>query len=391
MRGPRPSRVVPWLLLAVVVLIIYGSLYPFEFQPDAVEGGLLEALASLSWARAGMSDRVSNVLLYVPFGFCAFLLAEVRLSRLQAGLLAVAAGALLSLVIELTQAYVSPRVPSLMDLSLNSAGTLAGAIAGSAWRSLGGFVYVPTRVSTAPAAAAVVVVAWVASRLAPFAFQLDLGKLKAALAPLVRPEFSPVQSFRYLMSWLVVSQALIAIAGRDRGLDLLLGLIATVLVGRLLITTQVLVPAELLALLLLLPGLVVLNGMRHGPRSLLLAAAVVLLIAWLELVPFTPASNAATFDLWPFLGWIEAGYHLDARWILERLFLYAALLWLLREFGLGSFGSGLALVCVVLLTEVALIWQAGGAPSVTRPALAAALAAGLGVLDGYRRRSRRDR
>ncbi|HSN70604.1 MAG TPA: hypothetical protein VLT59_03810, partial [Steroidobacteraceae bacterium] len=66
----------PWLLVAVVALIVYGSLYPFNFKPDAIEGGILQALGALSWARAGWGDRVSNLFLYLPFGFCAFLLLE---------------------------------------------------------------------------------------------------------------------------------------------------------------------------------------------------------------------------------------------------------------------------------------------------------------------------
>ena len=36
--------VIPWLLLVVLALIVYGSLYPFNFKPDAIEGGVLEAL-----------------------------------------------------------------------------------------------------------------------------------------------------------------------------------------------------------------------------------------------------------------------------------------------------------------------------------------------------------
>ena len=39
--------VIFWLLLVVLALIVYGSLYPFNFKPDAVEGGVLEALRQL--------------------------------------------------------------------------------------------------------------------------------------------------------------------------------------------------------------------------------------------------------------------------------------------------------------------------------------------------------
>jgi VanZ family protein len=386
MRHARPSRVVPWLLIVVIALIVYGSLYPFDFRSDAVEGGLLAALGSLSWARAGIGDRVSNVLLYVPLGFCAFLLLEARTARWRAGMLALAAGTALSLVCEIAQVYVSPRVPSLMDLMLNALGTLAGAIAGVAWRSLGGFVYVPARTARSGAAAIAVLVSWVALRLAPFSFEIDLGKLKAALAPLVRPDLGALATIRHLVSWLVVAQALFATAGRERGLDALLGLIAVVLVARLLVTNQTLVPSELLALLLLLPGLVLLSGMRRGPRSVLLSVAIVALLCVLELTPFAMSRQSHAFDLWPFLGWIRAGYPIDELWILERLFLYTSLLWLLREGGLGPVGAGAGLTSVVLAIEFAQIWQVDGTPSLTRPALAVALAVALAAFERPRRR-----
>ena len=56
----------------VTVVIIYGSLYPFNFRPP-VEG-LKPAVRALvdSWADApSRSDFIANILVYMPFGFCA--------------------------------------------------------------------------------------------------------------------------------------------------------------------------------------------------------------------------------------------------------------------------------------------------------------------------------
>jgi hypothetical protein len=231
-----------------------------------------------------------------------------------------------------------------------------------------------------------VVIAWMALRLAPFRLEVDLAKLKSALAPLVHPHLDLLAAAGFLIAWLVVAQALFAVAGRDRGLDMLLGLIATVLVASLLIATQAFVPAELLALVLLLPGLVLLNGMRHAPRIALLAGAVMLLLAWRELAPLDFTSVPATFDFWPFLGWIAAGYPLDLHWLLTRLFLYLALLWLLRELGLKPVAAGAGLVAAVLGLELVMMWQANGTPGLTRPAFAAALAACVHAFNRHARR-----
>ncbi|HET9448683.1 MAG TPA: VanZ family protein, partial [Steroidobacteraceae bacterium] len=137
--------VIFWLLLVVLALIVYGSLYPFNFKPDAVEGGVLEALRQLSWARAGRGDRISNVLLYLPLGFCLFLWLAQRWRRAPSMIIATVLGTLLSLSIEIAQVYISARVPSLTDVTLNALGTLLGVTAGLAWGGLTRLMHLPGR------------------------------------------------------------------------------------------------------------------------------------------------------------------------------------------------------------------------------------------------------
>jgi hypothetical protein len=43
--------------------------------------GKFAALQQLSWMRAGRGDRISNVPLYLPLGFCLFLWLEARWHR----------------------------------------------------------------------------------------------------------------------------------------------------------------------------------------------------------------------------------------------------------------------------------------------------------------------
>jgi glycopeptide antibiotics resistance protein len=125
----RSHFAAPLLLAVVVALIVYVSLYPFRFAADGPS--MIDALDQLAWARAGRSEMLNNVLLYLPFGFCVALLVEPRFGRTAGLLMAVVAGALLSVSMELLQASVPMRVTSLKDLSLNSVGALAGAVLGS--------------------------------------------------------------------------------------------------------------------------------------------------------------------------------------------------------------------------------------------------------------------
>src|SRR4030095_16175044 len=215
--------VIPWLLLVVLALIVYGSLYPFNFKADAIQGGLLEALHQLSWMRAGRGDRISNVLLYLPLGFCLFLWLEDRWPRrtstldLPSGfclflwletrwhrapsmIAATALGTLLSLSIEIAQVYISARVSSLTDVTLNAVGTLLGVTAGLAWGGLTRVMHFLGRAERPlrDPGAVLLLGLWLAWRFAPFMPQFDLVKLKAALRPLFSPQFDPVIVFSFL-------------------------------------------------------------------------------------------------------------------------------------------------------------------------------------------------
>lgn len=389
-RRAAPSFI-PWLLLVVVALIAYGSLYPFNFKPDAVDGGVLRAFMQLSWQRAGRGDRISNVLLYLPLGFCLFLLLAARFKRAAALALAAVLGALLSLTIEAAQAYISPRVPSLTDLALNALGSLAGAAGGLAWRALSSLLHAPAR-AEAPArdsGAALLLALWFAWRFAPFTPQFDLAKLKSALQPLFHPQFEPAAAFGYLTCWLVVNQAIAGLVSRPRRLEALLITIAVVLIGRLLLVNQAFAPAELLALLLLLPLIVLMHRLAPAPRHTALALAVIAAVLIEGLAPFDFATNAARFDLWPF-----TRAHLDFSYALRTidwagsfgcLFLSAALIWSLREWGAPlDLAIGVA-VALVLLIEVMQMWLPQRESTIAAPLLT--VAAGLTLRALYRKKS----
>lgn len=375
----RTRSLVPWLLLAVVALIAYGSLYPFNLKSDPPARGLLDALQVLTWARAGRGDRISNVLLYLPLGFCLMLWLKARLRPAVAMILAVVTGSLLSLCIEVAQVYISSRVPSLTDLTLNALGTLLGAIIGIGWGAVGGWMHLPTRAEkpTRDPSAALLLVLWLAWRLAPFVPHLDLAKLKAALRPLFNPQLEVSSVLEHLTFWMIVSQALAALVSRPRTLEALLMLIAGVLVGRLIVANQAFVPSELLALVLLLPALVVLHKMAPGPRRLILVGSVLVVFCFERLAPFNFAASPGDFDFWPFLHWLHEGVPALAavEWpsFFGTLFLFAALLWVVRHSGASFELAAGMLMVLVLITEMMQLWLPEREGSITDPVLALAV------------------
>lgn len=79
-----------------------------------------------------LQDLLLNLLGFIPFGFALYKSIPLRGSNgsLRMAIAIVTFGFLVSLMIEITQAWMPARSSSLTDLVLNTAGTLVGAVAG---------------------------------------------------------------------------------------------------------------------------------------------------------------------------------------------------------------------------------------------------------------------
>lgn len=116
------------LALLFLILIVYGSLYPFtEWVP--AKSPLFSFL--LYWpARVPRADLVQNVLAYAPFGlFLALYRLRQPGQRSGAALRwTVEAGFLLSLTMECLQQFEPVRTASTADIAMNVLGSAAGAL-----------------------------------------------------------------------------------------------------------------------------------------------------------------------------------------------------------------------------------------------------------------------
>jgi VanZ family protein len=124
--APRASRLARTLFFVYVLLVAYASLYPFSGWRDVG----LSPLAFLNgpWPRYVTAfDITVNVAGYLPFGLLAVLAIYPRLAPTAAALLAVAAAAALSLLLEAAQSYLPARVPTNLDVLCNIGGAALGA------------------------------------------------------------------------------------------------------------------------------------------------------------------------------------------------------------------------------------------------------------------------
>ncbi|CAN5149271.1 VanZ family protein [soil metagenome] len=121
------QKTMAWpLALALVCLIVYASLYPFSAWRNQGISPLRFLTSPFPKYWTGF-DVGANLLGYAPLGFL-FALSALRSRRVGwAVSMAVLGAGLLSLTMETLQSYLPSRVPSNVDLALNTLGAWLGA------------------------------------------------------------------------------------------------------------------------------------------------------------------------------------------------------------------------------------------------------------------------
>ena len=347
----RPAAAATLAALTAVV-IVYGSLYPFRFRGALDWRRAATDLLATADVLTSRGDLISNVLLYAPLGF--FIAQALARLGYAAVPLAIAAGGLLSVTVELLQSDAAFRSSAMSDVYMNLAGSLVGALVGRLAplaRSARSAEHEPAR-----SFAGLVLAAWLGWRLYPFVPALDWQKVKAALKPIVlASELPALDLFRHFAGWLAAAVLLEAIAGPHRRRLAFALLVAGVLAVRCLLVGVALTPAEVagggLALFAWLFGLAEVE--RRARVVVLLFAAA---IALQSLEPFMLLPQPRPFVWVPFRSLIVGSTETNVRSFLEKTFLYGALLWLLLRGGARFWPAATGATAFVLALKWGQTW-----------------------------------
>ena len=195
------------LSLLWVMLVVYASLYPFAGwrMPPGVD---LPELLHLPWPRwiPGF-DPAANLVGYVPMGWLlALALLDGSRSRWWALVLAIAGSAGLSYSMEVMQQFVPRRVPSAIDLTLNSAGAALGALLAAAvdvvgWRTRWRWMH-DRWLGHGGSTVAALLVLWPLGLLFPSPLPFGLGQVGGRLRELALDALDGVSWALPLTDWL---------------------------------------------------------------------------------------------------------------------------------------------------------------------------------------------
>jgi VanZ family protein len=363
-REPMHNR--PWLLVwLVVAAIVYGSLFPFAFHIPPADTGVFGSFLE-NWSKPPQSrgDLLANILFYLPLGFALGSALSDRINSKAALFLIIAAGATLSLTMELLQHFDAGRVSTMSDFYLNTIGTGAGGLTGlTAGRQILAMRLVPRDASLF---AGLLLVAWLGWRLFPYEPVIDLHKYWASVKPVVlTPSLDAYNLFRFASMWGVVGYLVQYGLKVPRPMFMIaLGMMG-VFFAKMLIIDQVTTLPEIVGAIVAWLYLTVVLKSHRTLGTRVLAALVLLAIVLERILPLEVATTARPFEWVPFFSFLHGSLAMNVQTFMQKVFLYGAGLNLLTDSGLGLVSAGILEGAIVLTTSLLETLFAGRSAEIT--------------------------
>ena len=192
--------IVIWMI--VTVLIVYGSLFPFNFQAYDLNWVTFNLFLQSWHDRTSWGDLLSNIALFVPFGVAGMLSTRnLRFASLNV-LLVLASGLILAVGLQFVQLYLPGRIAALNDAIWNILGLTLGMFFALVANKY--ILKLQIEVRTIPLIPIVLLGVWIAYRLIPFVPTIDFQVIKDSLKPLlIQPEISLLAVFNNTVSWML--------------------------------------------------------------------------------------------------------------------------------------------------------------------------------------------
>ena len=324
-----PSFNLNRILLLFVGFIVYGSLFPFDFTWTPREASVLEALSHIDSHTPRWGDIISNVILFIPYGFLGMAVATGQRSIWPRASVFLLAGAGLAFGLQGAQVYLPTRVPSLVDALCNVLGIFLGALLCLPLRALT-WPSLPT-FSRIDHIALGLMAVWVLDNLWPMIPAFDFQTLRDGLKPLIMQP--PISLFKIAMtaiSWMLIYHLWEFVLKNPPRMIWQIESVATMFGLEILMESNALQWEEVFgAILALMVWNLGINQVRQ--RKEILVVLLISILVWNGLSPFTWRDVPVSFYWMPF-GISIMGEPLNQiSVIIEKCFLYGCLAWLLIE------------------------------------------------------------
>ena len=360
-------RILFWLSL---VGVTYGSLYPFNFV--ARGPGDIDWIEALSVNSA--FDMVNNVILFLPIGVCARLIAN-GFGKTWRRYVAIALA--IAILAQVGQVFVPSRYPGVLDVLMNGAGLFLGG-----W--LASLLILRLKRSPAPryvesewVVPVVLIVAFLTFQLNPHVPALDWPHLKASARQVMYQyrSFQPMMIVTGFALWFPLMVLFMPMVRRMEWRIIFLFLAPVIFFARVLVWGNAPSPWEFVGAFIGVGLYLVMIGRSYTSHVALIC--VILAIAIEGLLPAFPRQMAQPFSWVPFDWQWQSPRQYFLLVITKKVFLFGAMIYFARELHIrprSILGLG---VPGLLAIEYYQIHFVSGRPEITDPILFAMLAASV--------------
>ena len=304
--------------------------------------------------------------MFIPFGLIGMLSFQ-PINRLWARIgLVLLLGFILAFVLQGMQIYLPTRSPALSDVLWNIAGIALGIAIGlfvekSGWS-------VQRSVSTYLSLPSCILFVWFVAELLPLVPSLDLQEIKNSFKPLLLdPGFSIVDAFSQAAGVLLAGRLLAAIVGESASIRVLPALIGLLLIGKVVVVTQVLDLSTCVGVTIGYVCWWVIHAWREPRRSQAIFFALFFAYTLSALMPLAIRTGPAEFNWIPFADSLQGSMLTNVQAVGNRLAVYGGLLWLWQAVGGRLVPGSIALALWVLILETVQSLMQGRTATISEP------------------------
>jgi len=359
------------LFLISIILISYGSLYPFNFQTEGTFFlGDLFLLSHHDSSSNGFSNIAANIILFIPYGFFGYLSTTTGRATRSNLVVIVILGLLLSYSLQVLQMFLPTRLSEWEDIVWNMIGLTIGGLAAAFFRNIllnSNHLFLRQFSSQG-----LLIGAWLAAFLIPFVPSLSIDIIRGNVKQLLTDDsVSYLLIFTQMAYWLSVAFLIESLFGGKKGrlifpLTLLLAVSAKFLLIENPLQIEHLL-GGLLSLLVWFPASTLVPSKQTKLQSIALLLLMVTLLN--GLFPFEIKATIMAFHWIPFYGFLTGNMLHNLISLCEKVFLYGTLIWLFVAAG-NSLRLATTIIAIwLLLLEIAQLFLGEHTPEITDPIL----------------------
>ena len=344
----------------VCFLVVYGSLYPFNFNFSIPSLSTALPLAHFNFLDAGFTDGISNIILFIPFGF---LLTQGWSFSSKRRLLfwCIFTSFSFGYFVQVLQLWAVGRVPWGGDAVLNTIGAIVGSAIAYKFRPVQ--LMDPEKVNLQSKIFAILGIGLLVIKLAPFAPSMDFGILKENIKNLIySPSIDVYWLFEHTVTWVLVFFFLACANPSFDRYRYLISLTICVLALKFFIIANDINLSQLLGAAF---ALFIFIALKTRINKVALAAVLLVAIVLNGYYPFELRTQISSFEWIPFTGALNGNILLNILATSKKLLLYSSAILLLHT-SIDRFKTSTAIVAViVLVSEIGQVFVTNSVPEST--------------------------